>query len=338
QENPGGSKRQGPRSRRARSALQDVRRSESRLHRARAQPRRPGRDGADEPAARRRRARRERHAGVRALRRQDALAPAPRHAAQRDRSLRAPAPARLDRGREQRRRSADAQLPPPPYRAAARAEVSALEGEPRARRAAFLEEGSGRRRAAAPLPSFKGAPSAERSEAHRDAEAARLGQPAREARARRCDAADLPRQGISRRRAVVRILAAAMERPAAPEAARARRRAALSQGARQRHRARAQVLERAPALRRRAPPARPQAPAPHSEEPLSGSRHPALGARAPSLAIQWRGPGLGPRPRYRRALPSVARLTGSGARMALPLCSKAHRRNTLLRVKSGTTR
>src|SRR6185312_13259203 len=171
------------------------------------------------------------------------------------------------------------------------------------------------------------------SEANRDAEAARLGQPAREARARRCDAADLPRQGISRRRAVVRILAAAMERAAAPEAARARRRAALSQGARQRHRARAQVLERAPALRRRAPPARPQAPAPHSEEPLSGSRHPALGARAPSLAIQWRGPGLGPRPRYRRALPSVARLTGSGARMALPLCSKAHRRNTLLRVK-----
>src|SRR6185436_780243 len=131
-----------------------------------------------------------RGAGARALRRQDALAPAPRHAAQRDRSLRAPAPPRLDRGREQRRRSADAQLHPPPHRAAARAEVSALEGEPRARRAAFLEEGSGRRRAAAPLPSFKGAPSAERSEAHRDAEAARLGQPAREARARRCDAAD----------------------------------------------------------------------------------------------------------------------------------------------------
>src|SRR6185312_17428051 len=117
--------------------------------------------------------------------------------------------------------------------------------------------------------------------------------------------------------AVVRILAAAMERAAAPEAARARRRAALSQGARQRHRARAQVLERAPALRRRAPPARPQAPAPHSEEPLSGSRHPALGTRAPSPAIQWRRPGLGPRPRYRRALPSVAGLTGSGAGMAL---------------------
>ena len=112
------------------------------VHRARAPPRRPGRDRADEPAARRRAARRERHAGARALDGKSACAAAAGGAA---REIVAYARGhRLEwiEDESNARRSADAQFHPPAHRTAARVALSALARGARPRGAPFRTSGT----------------------------------------------------------------------------------------------------------------------------------------------------------------------------------------------------
>ena len=135
----------------ARSAPRSLQQGSRRRHRARAPPRRPGRNGPVQPAARDGPCRRERHARARQARGQDSAAPAARHSARRDPRLRRRAAPGLDRGRIECRRVADAQLHPPARRAAAGGRGSRAGARTsRARRATSPARNSTRRRCCVP--------------------------------------------------------------------------------------------------------------------------------------------------------------------------------------------
>src|SRR5689334_19880618 len=113
-----------------------------------------------------------------------------------------------------------------------------------------------------------------------------------------------------------------MEGRAAARAAGAWRRAALSQGARCRHRCevgRGRRDAREATLGRRALAARRAASAAHLEESFSGSGRAAVAARAAAASLSRRGAGVGARAGYRCALQKPAEKRGLHPGMAANL-------------------